>query len=808
MKSKLMFIVISLMAASVLAARASSPKGSVGGRILDEMTGKPVGFANVMIYSGADSTMADGGISDEDGYFYITSLKGGRYYASVKFIGYHIYQSDLFTIGKETSEIKLPDIFLKRASLEMSQVQVLAERPQIEFKADKKIIYADQYAAALSGTAVEILENVPSVNVDVEGNVTLRGSSSFLVLVDGHPSVFKGGDALEQVPAPIIESIEIITNPSAKYDPDGTTGIINIITKKQKISGTSGLMTVKYGTYGSYGGSVNLSHRTPKLTYSALFSYDKFKMGGHRYTEKDVTVDDTTFSTLGSGRGRMGRDSYSGKGGVDWQVNNMTSANFQYSSGYRERPRLGLQTYTQTVVPGSSEPTIYTTENTNDRATHYQSALLGFNHKFNKDGHEVTGSAEMNTNNGSEDNDTRLYNKDGLWVKGTQNTEETDETEYRFKLDYVLPFSDTRRFEAGLQSRISSENSVTSTAYLDTNKIYIQMPQYRNDNDYRHTIHSLYAIFKDRLGLIDYQLGIRPEYTYRDMSLVAQDTTYRFDRWDIFPTVHLSMPFSDHQQFMTSYSRRIERPRNYYLEPYQTQRDAYSAWRGNPDLLPEYINAAEFSWQYSHMKNFISLDFYHRTTENKIEKVQSILSENVILYTVANVGQEYSTGAELAVNYNPAKFWTIMVSGNVYKYQVKGSFDGIVFDNTSNNWSMKMNNTLFLSTETRIQIDGNYQGPSLTSQGETKANWVANAAVKQDFPQWNLTASLQVRDLFNTAQMESVTYGNGFINKTVFDRDAPAIVFSLNWKINNYKEKRNPQERTNGSSDGGDDVFL
>jgi outer membrane receptor protein involved in Fe transport len=776
--------------------------GAVQGKVIDDISGQEVAYANVMFFRLPDSTLVDGGISDEKGYFYVSGLPGGRYYGSVKFIGFHSYETELFRITPQEADVNLGEIRLKRATIQMSGVEVVGEKPQIEFKADKKVIHADQFAASQSGTAVEILENVPSVDVDVEGNVTLRGSGSFLVLIDGHPSVFSGGDALEQIPATVIQSIEIITNPSAKFDPDGTTGIINIITKKQLFDGISGQLSTNAGTGDKYGANAIFSVRTPKLTWNSNINRGDFQSGGQRFTNNTIFVNDTVFSFTGDGRGEMRRNNLSGQTSLDFYPGEGLTLSLQLNAGQRERGRTSRQTYTE--LPKNI---VYQSLDENTRASEYISGTMSFTQKFAKTGHQLTGSAEYRINSGEEFNETTRRDTLGAIIDRTKNTENGDDADWRLKLDYVNPLNENRAFEAGLQSRLSYDKESTGLyEWSLAENQYIYYPEYSHANDYTHIIHSLYSIYKDRLGLFDWQIGLRGEYTYREMQLNTQDTTYLLDRWDYFPSIHVSMPFLDNEQIMASYSRRIERPRNWYLEPYPTARDAYSVWQGNPDLKPEYINALELSWQHTKGKNYLALDLYHRSTENKIERVQKALDATTMLYTFANVGKDFASGAELSINYAPAKFYTLFLSGNLFRYRVEGEFNDRVFDNQSTNWGLKANNSFFLKTDTRIQLDANYRGPSVNSQGRIEAFWIANLSAKQDFGK-NWTASLQVRDLFKTAQREFTQSGPDFENTSVFKREAPIAIFALSYKFNNFSERKSrPSNDNNG--DGGDDIFM
>lgn len=803
-------IVLILVSGSLYAQqRENMPPvtGSVQGRVLDDLTNNGVSYANVMIYRLPDSTLVDGAMSDESGNFYISAVPPGQFYAHVKFIGYHSYDTESFRITPNNTSISLQDIRIKRAAIQMSEVQVVGERPVIEFKADKRVVHADQFAASLSGTAVEILENVPSMDVDIEGNITLRGSSNFLVLIDGHPSVFEGGDALEQVPATIIQSIEIITNPSARYDPDGTTGIINIITKKQKITGISGQVSINAGNGDKYATNVALSIRRDKFTWNNTISWRDYQSGGQRTTNNTTTLNDSLFNLMGKGKGENQRQSWSVRTGLDYRPTDKLNLSLQFSTGYWGRSRISNQTYREFPVL-----TTYTSFDENSRGSDFWGINIDFTQKFTKENHELSGSVQFRKRDSKEFNETTRSDENNDITDRIKNTEDGDNEDWRLKLDYVNPLTENRRIEAGIQSRLSYERDITGKYEWDiVNDKYNYLNQFSQDNDYEHVIHSLYTIYKDRLGLIEWQLGGRGEYTFRNMKLHNQDTTYHLNRWDLFPSFHMSLPFSENNQIMGSYTRRIERPRNWYLEPYQTQRDVYSIFQGNPGLEPEYINAWEASWQLSRKRDYITADIYHRTTENKIERVQSPIDQQTMLYTFANVGKDFSTGSEIAVNYSPYKFWTLFLSGDIYRYRVEGNYNGRSFNNSSNNWGVKFNNTFFAGTKTRFQLDTSFRGPSVTSQGRREAFWISSVSVKHDFNK-NWTTTLQVRDVFSSGKFEYTSTGPGFENHAVFKRESPIAVLSVSYRFSNYNNgnrQRRPGDGENGDSEnGGDDIFM
>ncbi|MDD5581759.1 MAG: TonB-dependent receptor [Candidatus Marinimicrobia bacterium] len=802
-----LFIILLAIAPLVLAqdrGRTFSPIGVIQGRVIDDVTEKGISYANVVVYSLPDSTLIDGAMSDENGYYYIRNIPLGHYYISAKFIGFHEALSEDFMVTPGNLSIKVNDIRLKRAALQMSEIQVVGERPLVEFKADKRVVHADQFATSLSGTAVEILENVPSIDVDADGTVSLRGSSNFIVMIDGHPSIFDGSDALEQIPATLVQSIEIITNPSARYDPDGTTGIINVITKKQKISGISSQVSVNAGSNESYGTSVAFSMRFDKLTWNNSLSWNDAQFENKRMSNKTTTINDTVFSIYGGGNGINKNTRYSYRTSLDWRATDNFLISAQFNIGHNDRSGQNNQTFEEYPYY-----IFYTSLDEDTQKRDNWGTGLEFTKKFKGKNHDLSGSVRYTSRLNDEFSETTRRTVNENITDRTKDTESSDDKNWRIKLDYKNMLTETHGIEAGLQSRISfDEEEIDRYGWDTTASEYIYYPQYSHSNDYEHIIHSLYAIYKNELGPFQGQLGVRGEYTYRNMQLNTQDTTYTLDRWDIFPSLHVSLPITENNQLMASYTRRINRPRNWFLEPYRTQRDAYSVFQGNPSLKPEYIDAWEASWQVSQKRNYLAADIYHRETENKIEQVQSVLDKETMLYTFANVGKDYSTGFELSLNVRPLSFWNIFLSGTVYRYRIEGNFEERTFDRSSNNWGTKINNTFFIGDNARLEFNTFYHGPSVTSQGRRESFWRSNAAVKYDFGE-SFTAAIQLRDIFGDNTHEFTSSGPNFVNTTKSERESPIAFITLTYRFNNYKNGNKFREDNDDMmNDDEEELFM
>lgn len=768
--------------------------GMITGRIVESEFEVPLQYANVVLYSARTKVQVTGAMAVKDGLFELKGLRPGRYYLEVKFIGYHMKTIEDITLRPPDMKVDLGAIALEQAMLPVDEIVVEAERPAIEFKIDRKVINVDKHYTAKSGTAADVLENVSSVTVDVEGNVSLRGSESFTVLIDGRPTVLEPSDALQQMSASQIENIEIITNPSAKYDPDGLSGIINIITKKGEFNGTSGIINVTGGLDEKYGGDFLLQFKRKGYNLILGGDYNRSTYPGTIESES-ITYDDTDSTiVLSSGDPSRTRERYSVRTGIELFLGRSDVLTFNLRAGgrsFESDSKLDFDEWT-------SDPDThlyYTSDEAWERSGTFYSGNVDYRHSFEKKGHEIDAQIDVSRREGDEESSNELLDVDGIITSGQRAREEGPGTRIRTKIDYTLPLDGEERFEAGYQSRISRSEDITEFYEYDPmDGDYEYRPDFSHSIDYTRDIHSLYALYLGELGAFGYQGGLRGEYTYRFIEFVGEDESFEIDRLDLFPTIHVSLEDSSGNQVMASYTRRIKRPRGWYLEPFITWSDAYNVRQGNPDLKPEYIDSYELGYQRYLGRNLFSVESYYRITHNKVDRVRSVYAENVLLHTIENVGKDYMLGAEFTVSINQLDWWNLNIMGNLYDYRIEGILYDRSFSRSSFNWTGRLNNTFKLGKTTRIQLNGMYNSESVSSQGTRSDFFVANAAIKQDFMKRKLSATLMVRDVFSTGEHESIAEGPGFYNSRLHVHDAPIVMLTLTYNFNNFKPEKRRDE--------------
>jgi outer membrane cobalamin receptor len=808
MNKKMIFTLIALTIASVqLFANTSAPAPAarsitLTGSVIDTMLNVPVEYANVVLFDAKSNEQVTGTVTQKNGRFELPKLNPGVYALSVKFIGYFEQKLPKVVIPSNTTQMDIGNIYLKQSIIMLDAVETTAERTAIEYKIDKKVVnVAKQYTGA-SGTAIDVLENVPAVTVDIEGNVSLRGSGSFQVLIDGRPSILDASDALRQIPASSIEDIEIITNPSAKYDPDGTSGIINIIPKKNALIGVNGMVTVNAGVNDKYGSDVLLNFRTSKFNAYVGGDYNKRFSPGTVVSEYKTFRGDTTSFVNFDGDRSHDFTSYGLRAGIDWNISDNDILGIGLRYGDRSFARDGGSKYIEWMEPGPLVYNRYTSVMEMERGGGYGNATLNYKHDFEKKGHQIVAEADYRSRGGDDISRDELLDASGVQQSGRISSEDGPGSSLRAKIDYTLSLRNNEKIEAGVQSRISSSSDETSLSEYDpTVAEYIELPEFNYTTDYARNIHSVYGLYANEIGKFGVQGGLRAEYTDRTVELVNTAEEYAINRWDFFPTAHMSYKFSKEQQMMASYTRRIERPRGYYFEPFVTWMDAYNVRQGNPGIMPEYIDSYEAGVQRFFGRNMVSLEGYYRITDNKIERIQSVYDENIILHSVDNVGKDYTLGIEAMLNMDAFKWWNVNLMGNVYNYKIEGTLYDQPFSQESNDWGARFNNTFKFWGDTRFQVNVMYKSPTVSAQGTREGFFTTNLALKSDFMNKQLQVIAQVRDVFATAKYEFTSEGPGFYSYKEFTREAPQYSITLNYLINNYKPER--QQNGNGG-DGGE----
>jgi len=788
----------------LMATTTLDRKGVVEGRVNDEHSGTPIEYANIAIYSSNDSSLVTGGITDADGYFEINTLKPGDYYATVKFIGYDMRMLDDFHISNSAKHIQLGDISLIANVQNLNEVDVVADNQQVVFKIDKKVVNPSQFLAAQGGSAVDILANTPSVSVDIEGNVSMRGSSNFMVLINGKPTPFEASDALAQIPASSIKNIELITNPSAKYDPDGAAGIINIITKKDAQLGWNGIVNASYSTIGTYDGNF-LFNFTGDKTHFYVGASRSDRLRAAEYSNASGTIDvDSTSLTFGDtshivqdGDRDMRFFSNSFKAGIDYDLNDKNNIGLEIQGGRTGR-NFDSDLDNREWTTGAEETHSYALAESRYLADFGSVTLSQYTQFGDNKKHKLESSFFYQMYDGDDDTYSTKVDDANELLEAQETWENGANSTLMFNSDYTRPW-DRGMIEAGYQLRIDDSQSDYDAAFAPE----VDSLTYYNEYDFHRMINSGYATFSGLYGQFGYKLGLRVEHTLRQLNDLA-GANNEINRWDYYPSLHFSYNINTKQSLMTSYSRRIDRPRAYWLDPYVMWRDANNVRSGNPDLQPQYVDSYELSYQYSFGKrNFLSAELFHRHTSDKIERTRSKYLDGIIMTAYDNVGENYSTGLELMLKYNPTKWWIATLSGSLYDYRISvyDEFLSSVNETQSNNYSTRLSNTFNPTSTLRVQFDAMYRSATISATGSNSDLFYSSLAVKKSFFKRKLDLGVSLIDVFNTSKMEMQSSGASYYSDYKFDMDSPFLQFSLTYVFNNYKPERSKRNATGNGAD-------
>lgn len=814
-------------------------QGTISGRVYDSKSGQLVEYATIAVLNPKDSSVVTGTVSDAKGNFSV-GVKNGRYLVRVSFIGYDTYfHPTLVTVNEKNTKVNLGKIQISPGAVMIDEVVVTAERTMVEYQLDKRVVNVDKNLVAGGGTATDVLENVPSVAVDNDGNVTLRGSTNVKVLINGRPYELMGNDLetlLEQIPASSVESVEVITNPSAKYDPEGMSGIINIKLKEQGSSvaqGLNGVVTLNAGAplpfifpenmpkfIPTAMGSINLNYTTEK--YNIFLSADAgLRQRGHigsSYRERlrggEAWSRDTS-DQYGIRGGRMGSIKVGGEYYFDKK--NSLLLSYQLRGGNRLR-----RSFMESRDLFNEDHLLdYTQTDTNDNRNINHAFNLSYRRKFDKPDQEFTFDATYSMRqmhgNGRQEQVYALERAqwDNYYLRETET--ENHHQALNVKMNYVHPFADTWKFETGYEGRLDWPNQKAlyfRTVYDTNHTLYRYSDTMSNTHfNYNQQTHAVYATVGGKLTeKLSAQAGLRVEYSYLlgyDMIHPNTDSVYK-SYWQPYPTLHLSYEFDKANSMQLSYSRRVRRPRMWDLNPYLEVREGQELSFGNPNLDPEFTNAFELSYNLSLEKwNFYTCAYY-RQTNNMMTRYgyvwDSVTNEKYSWWmpyndeyfgywasTWQNLNRGYNYGLELIVDWQVLKWWKLNVSVNLYRSTIEGTE---LLDNKTTSAfqaSGKFTSFMTLPKSWTIQVSGQYNAPWLDLQTTMFSSMWVDLAVKKDVLDRRGTINLRIGDVFATGGWGHETHTAQLNRITHSRRLSPTVTIGFNYKINNgLKQRQQP----------------
>ena len=778
-----------------------NPDYAVSGQIVDKSNGNPIEYATAVLFESEDSTQVNGIATNVDGRFTLRVEEPGTYILSISFVGYSDFSKKV-KVNNETRRLKLGKIKLQKAAAEIEEVSVQASEYSVDYNIDKKVINVEEQYSSISGSAVDILKNLPSIQVDIEGNISLRGNSNFTVLINDRPTVLQPNEALQQIPATSIKDIEVITNPSAKYDPEGTAGIINIVTKKNALKGISGIVHLNAGLDEKYGGDFQFNYKTDKMKAFIGADYNKRNYPGSMETENRTYLNDTTSHLISDGSNDdLDRD-YSFRAGIDYYFSEKSTLSIsgRYGNGWNKG--ISNTTYNEWLSYEGNEYNRrqYASEEDGKREHEFYALNSEYTYEFDSTEHKLDLRLMLYEFSGGSDHINTLFNENDVIRSSQKSLEGGPSNGLRYRVNYKKPFSEDLKFEIGSQGRLTNSNEWNEMYQYNTNNSeYILQDKFSHESIYERSIHAGYSLVKGELKDLSYQFGLRGEYTFRDIRIKDREGSTKIDRWDYFPTVHFSYQLPNKHQVIASYTRRIDRPHSWFMEPFLTWEDAYNVRKGNPGLEPEYINSYELGYQKSFNNNSFSAELYYRKTQDKIEGVQSVYRGNIMMQTFENIGTDYSLGSEIMLNINFADWWENSFTGNFYHYRVKGELNETEFDRKSFTYSFNWNQTFHISDNFQLQLNPDYEGPEVEAQEREKASFEMDGALRYSMINDNISLTLQARDVLGTGKHEEIVDEDDFYSYRLHENKTPILMLNVTWHINDNGE----ESREEGGREGG-----
>ncbi|KGO89909.1 TonB-dependent receptor domain-containing protein [Flavobacterium suncheonense] len=821
MKSIQKILVALLLVSSVLTFAQGPQKVKITGKVIEKATSQPLEYASIYAQNTKNPSIVNGAMTDAKGEFSF-EVPSGTYYLKVEFLGFKTVE---FKDKAITADTNLGTVAVSEEAKQLDEVVVIAERSTVEIKLDKKVYNVGQDMMVKGGTASDVLDNVPSVSVDNDGNVSLRGNENVRVLIDGKPSGMAGNiaDALRTLPADAVEKVEVITNPSARYEAEGGGGIVNIILRKGKAQGVNGSITGTIGDPQNYGLNGNINLRSEHFNLFTTTGYTNSKSPGNSLTDTEYlnrTTGETTNYINERRNNERAREGYNTNFGLEWFLDKTTTWTNAISirKNSSSNPDNVLYynfdaDYTPTFIRnrfndqyGKSVDFEYTTNLTK---------------KFKKDGHKLTFDIAISAdrdNSKSTITDYVFGDEANKLIERTTNNEKQQRN--LFQADYVLPIGEKTQFEAGYRGSFTNLTTPFAIDYLDNDGNWVNNAQYTNTLEYLEKVNAFYTQYGSKINKFSYLLGLRFEDTHINVNQLTTNDYNTKSYNNFFPSVFLTYEFSESSSASISYSKRINRPRGRFLNPFSNYSSNINLFQGNPDINPAKTDAFDLGYMKRWPKLTLNTSTYlNRTTDVyqfiRKESGDFVNGVPVIVSTPVNLATEYRFGFEFTLNYNPYKWWRINGNFNFFRNETQGDYQYINFegdeitqnlDNTAYSWFSRINSKITLPYGIDWQTNATYNAPQKNAQGTSKGVISANASLSKDLFKEKATLALNVSDIFNSRKRITETNLANVLNSySEMQWRVRQINLSFTYRFN--KKKTDKEKQPKREENGGDEFF-
>ncbi len=768
----------------------------VSGTVIDKIKQQPVEFVNVLLLNAKDSSTVNGTITDKKGKFIFDDVLAGNYFISYSHIGYKATATQPLNITGEQKNINLGIVEVNAGEKKLNEVIVTSKKTTLNTSIDRKVYNVDQDILSKSGAASDILKNIPSVEVDIDGNVSLRGSANVMILINGKLSPLMGktrAEVLQSLPANSIERIEVITNPSARYRPDGTSGIINIVLKKNIKQGFNGSITANAGNKDRYNGNLALSYNPGKLNVFGSYS---LRQDSRNRKNK---IDRTYFDSSGKADSYYYEPSTSGMRplthfaslGFDYSINERNSFGISGNYYYRKITRRDVQ-YKYTYDRQYNLIDNYDRFRLDPEWENQKNFAVFVEHKFKKEDHELRLEFNHSTSDEVEANSYwNVYYVPARPVEYDNTRIRQLDNENQLTLDYTLPINESSKLEAGYDASFNTKDLDFYGEYYDTaQKKFIRDIVKTNLFLYKESIQAVYMTYEKSFKAFGFSAGLRAEQVNINGRLVTIDSLIKNNYFKLYPTLHLAYNFNDDNELQLNYSRRINRPDPDELNPFPEYRDPRNLRAGNPKLLPEIINSVEFGykWQNKNFSFFPSL--YYRYKTNGFTELIRQINDSTFLTTSENLSNDQSTGLELIFSAKAGKFFSGNISGNIFYNRIDATELGYAGSKSIVSFSTNLNTNFTITKNTMLQLSANYRSARLTPQGKVYPNYLANVGVRQDLLKKKLSITLTISDLFATNRYKTDFNTKFFNQSSLGRRDVRIFYVGASYRFGHTKKPK------------------
>ena len=816
---RLLFISVCLLFAG---SSLWSQNYKITGKVIDKLQDFPLEYATITVKKPDSDETVEGGVTDQDGGFKL-EIPQGVYDIKVEYIS---FQPRNYNNVKIDADKDFGTITLKFKADNLDEVVVEAETTELDVRLDKKIYNIGKDLTTSGATVSDALANVPSIAVDIDGAISLRGNDNVRILINGKPSAIAGygsTDVFRQLPADAIEKVEVITSPSARYDASGTAGIINIVLKRDKTLGLNGSVRGNIGDPLNNGISINANARTDKFNFFTTLGYSKRKPPGNATFENFFTSDSASFDRIKEDREyNRNRENFNFNGGATYFINDSTEITLSYFGRTGEDVDQTLNDTRRFIDSNLDSQTLRIEDEIEDEESHQ--VAFNFEKRYNDKGHKLTADAQYSVDYETattliEENEVQ---PDENLIAQDDIVEKQDESDILIQADYVRPMGEAQ-FEAGFRGSYENEETDFRLETLNEEGELALDEDISNIFDYDENVTAAYLQYGDKFGNFSFLAGLRFEHTQLKgkttpisensnlQEILGDDIDLNFDNnfANFFPTLNLTYEFREDENMTLGYNRRINRPRGWFVNPFPSRSSRTSIFQGNPSLNPAFADALDLGYLRKWEKYTFTASVYYQRETDSFERIQEDTGQTtsdgipIIRSIPINLSTNERYGAEMGLISNPTEWLRVNGSINYFKFISDGSFNGTDFGAENESFFARLSTKVDLPYEIQWQTNGFFRGPRQNAQTETESILSLNLAFSKDLFDERATVSLNVRDLFNSRVRNRVTNTEEFRSVSEFQWRERQITLNFVYRFNQQKEEQRRNENSDGDNGGG-----